>query len=133
MTITLGTIPFDSTIHETPNVPMWEYQRIRQTFFGVAGEVVFLGAAEGRDITIVYTMTGHSSHDDLQDGIAQFNLALGESGDLIIDLGGGDTTTYTNCIFYGFEPQETPWLDGSGVNGWQCKGTLRFRQIAGGA
>lgn len=131
MTITFSTIPLNSEIHGTPRVPPWTFQRVTQTFFGVPGEVQLLGAAESREIVISYTMTGHATQLNLQAGIAQFALALGLTGDLEINLGGGDVTEFVDCTFDGFFPEEDPWYDGSGVNGWQCRGTLRFRQKAG--
>jgi hypothetical protein len=39
-----------------------------------------------------------------------------------------DGLEFLNVIFNGFEPEEDPWYDGSGVNGWQVKGMMKFRQ-----
>ncbi len=131
MTITFNGVPFNSTLHGTPVVPPWEFQRSSQTFFGVPGEYQLLGAANFRNITIKYEMTGHATHLNLQAGIAQFAIILGFTGTLEVDLGGIDVSSFDNCTFDGFFPEEPPWYDGSGVNGWQCRGELRFRQKAG--
>jgi hypothetical protein len=40
-----------------------------------------------------------------------------------------DGLEFLNVIFNGFTPEEDPWYDGSGVNGWNCKGILSFRQV----
>lgn len=131
MTLTFGSLSLASEIHGTARVPPWTFQRVTQTFFGVPGEVQLLGAAESREILIPYTMTGHATHLNLQAGIAQFALALGLTGTLEIDLGGIDVSSFPDCTFDGFTPSEDPWYDASGVNGWQCAGTLKFRQKAG--
>lgn len=131
MTITHNGTTFASTLHGTPVVPPWEFQRSIQRFFGVAGEYQLLGAANARQITIEYEMSGHPSHFDLQTGIAEFADFLGTVGTLVVTLPSSDFVTFTNCTFDGFFPNEAPWYDGSGVNGWQCRGQLRFRQKAG--
>lgn len=131
MTITLGAFSFGSgNIHGTPNLAPWDYSDTAQTFHGLLGETHLIGEAHGRDITIPFELTGYSTLTLLLSAVGTMADEYGTTGTLTIDLGGGDAPTLTNCIFNGFTPSEDPWKDGSGVNGWQQRGTLRFRQIA---
>lgn len=128
MTISIGSTSFGANIHGTPSVPPWEYDRTLQSFFGITGELMMLGAAKGRQITIMLQLTGYSSHYLLQTAVAEMAALLGAFGTLEVDLGGGDVSTFPLCTFEGFFPEEDPWRDGSGANGWQQRGQLRFRQ-----
>jgi hypothetical protein len=130
MTISISTYTFSSTLFGAPTVPPWEFTRVSQTFFGVIGEQNLYGRFNHRYITIPYTLTGYSTHVLLQTEIAAIVVQIGTAGSLVYDLGGGDSTTFTQCIFEGFMPSEEPWKDGSGVNGWQQTGQLKFRQVA---
>jgi hypothetical protein len=130
MTITFGSFSFGSHIHGTPNVSPWDYSDTVQTFHGLRGETHLIGDSHGRDIVIPFELTGLSSLTNLLAAVEAMASEIGESGTLIIDLGGGDAPGYTPCIFNGFTPSEDPWRDGSGVNGWQQRGTLKFRHIA---
>lgn len=130
MSITLGATSFGNHIHGTAQVPPWERSESIQRFPGVTGAQVLQGAKHDRIISIPFQLTGYASHLLLQTGISDLSVLQGSTGSLTVDLGGGDSVTFTQCIFVGFEPSEDPWKDGSGVNGWQQKGTLRFRQIA---
>ena len=130
MTISIASYTFGSTLHGTPVVPPWDFTRVSQKFFGVVGEQNLYGKFNSRYIMIPYTLIGHASHLLLQTEIASIVVQIGTAGSLVFNLGGGDSTTFTQCIFEGFEPSENPWRDGSGVNGWQVTGQLKFRQVA---
>lgn len=131
MTISINGTEFTSTsLHGVPTVPPWEFADKTQQFFGVVGEYHLTGKASGRWITIPFELTGLASHYLLQQEVATLASLIGTNGDLIIDLGGGDSTTYTQCRFDGWSPDEPPWKDGSGVNDWQQRGVLKFRQVA---
>ena len=130
MTISIGSFTFASTLFGAPIVPPWEFSRTAQTFFGLIGEQNLFGKFHHRYITIPYHLTGYSTHLLLQTQVAVLAVAIGTTGTLTYDLGGGDSVTFTNCIFEGFEPSENPWKDGSGVNGWQQTGQLKIRQVA---
>lgn len=127
MTVTLNT-SFGSHIHGTPNVSAWEFPVSRQVFFGTLGEYALYGKASGRWILIPWHMTGYTTLANLQAALNTLAGRLAETGTLTVDLGGGDSTAFNTCTFEGFEPDENPWKDGSGVNGWQVRGNLRFRQ-----
>lgn len=128
MSLTLTGIDFGTYIHGTMNVPPWEFSVARQRVFGVAGEQTLYGQAHARNITIPYHLYGYSTHAALQLQIGSLSTEATTSGTLVVDLGGGDSYSFTNVSFEGFEPSEEPWKDGAGVNGWQVRGTLKFRQ-----
>lgn len=132
MSITLNSYTFESPgIHGTPIVKPWEVGKVVQRFFGVTGEQQLTGARHAKEITITVHYYGYATLVLINADIATISgYQETLTGTLTIDLGGGDSSSYTNCIFQGYEPDEQPWLDGSGVNGWQQRGTLRFKQVA---
>ncbi len=81
------------------------------------------GRMHGRDLSCWLLLTGYASHGLLHAGIVTVNDYINTSGTLDVD-----GLEFLNVIFHGFEPDEDPWYDGSGVNGWQVLGTMRFRQ-----
>lgn len=130
MTITLGAFSTGTNLHGTLQVPQWEFSRVSQSWFAVVGEQNLFGRSHFRYFGTWVQLTGYVSHVALQAQIATWASQLAENGTLTIDLGGGDIAQYTKCIFEGFEPEEEPWLDGSGQNGWQCRGKIKIRQVA---
>ena len=130
MTITIGTFNFGTHLHGTPVVPPWEFSVGTQRFAGVIGEQLLFGSLHGRIVEIDFELYGFATQQLLQVAVALMAAAIGTSGTLTVTLSGSDITTLTLCVFYGFQPAEAPWLDGSGVNGWQQRGTLIFRQVA---
>jgi hypothetical protein len=127
MAITHAGTSFGSHIHGTPRVEPWEFDETRQHFFGLIGEYKILGKVKGREIAIPFHLTGYATHLLLQTGIQEFAILQGTTGTLSVEIG-SSTSTYDDTTFYGFFPIEDPWLDGSGVNGWQQRGNLKFRQ-----
>ena len=131
MTITIGAFSFGNYLHGTPVVPTWEFSRGIQRSPGVVGEQHLFGSVHGRQIVIPdFELYNIATHVLLQTQVALMSAAVGSNGDLVIDLGGGDAVTFTLCVFDNAEPLEPPWRDGSGVNGWQQKFNLHFRQVA---
>ena len=128
MSISIGSFNFSSTIHGTPVVPPWEFTVSEQKWFALNGAYELLGSANARTIKISYEFTGNASHTALQSALATLSAAIGTIGTLVVDLGGGDSVSFTHCTFYGFQPSGQPMLDGSGVNGWEMQGELIFRQ-----
>ena len=114
--------------HGTAMVQAWQRQSVVQTWFGLSGEQHLNGKQNGRDISIWLWLLGYGTHEEVHDDIELINDLAGEFGTLRVDLG-SDSKDFENCVFMGFAPEEAPWLDGSGTNGWNCKGTLTFRQI----
>jgi len=102
----------------------YDAARVTQRWFGAVGEVIFTGKLSGRELTCWLQLTGYASHGLLHAGIVVLNDEINTSGTLDVD-----GLEFLNVVFNGFTPEEDPWLDGSGVNGWNCKGTLSFRQI----
>jgi len=129
-TLTIGVRDFGTHLFGTIKAPAFEFSRVAQTFFGVVGEQNLYGKAHFRYLTCPLQLTGYATHLTLQQGVATMALWMGTTGTLTYNLGGGDSTPFTQCIFEGFEPEEEPWKDGSGVNGWNQRGTLKFRQVA---
>ena len=128
MTISLGSMSTGSAMHGSIKAGVWEYQKATQSFFGLTGEYIMLGRFRGRDITTWLWPSGYASLDALQTAIDTLNNDIGVSGTMTWTFGAA-TTTYTQCLFEGFDIEEEPWLDASGVNGWQVKGTIKFRQV----
>lgn len=132
MSLTLGAYDLEApSIHGTPVVRPWEVSRTAQRFFGLTGEQQLTGSRHVKEITIPVHYTGYATMVLLLADLT--TLATYQESDaatLTIDLGGGDSSSFTNCIFTGFSPDESPWKDGAGVNGWQVRGTLSFRQVA---
>lgn len=128
MSIVLGAVDTLTHLHGTIKPSAWDYSRNVQSFFGVTGEFHLKGRLHGRDLSAWLLPRGYASHDLLQFGIETLNGLSGTSGTMTW-TSGADIHAFTNCVFNGFEFDEDPWYDGSGVNGWQVLGTLRFRQI----
>lgn len=127
MAITHAGVSFGSHIHGTPRVEPWEFDETRQHFYGLVGEYKILGKVKGREINISFHLTGYADHYSLQTGVADLASLQGLTGTLSIQIA-SSTVEYADTTFYGFSPIEDPWLDGSGVNGWQQRGNLKFRQ-----
>jgi len=130
MTITLTdkddveVINTGSHLHGSVKPGPYDYARTTQRWFGTTGEMTFTGGMSGRELTCWLWLTGYASHGLLHAGIVTLSDATNKSGTL--DVSGLE---FLNVIFDGFTPDEDPWLDGSGVNGWQIKGMLKFRQV----
>ena len=128
MTITLGSMSTGSALHGSIKAGAWDYARSIQTFFGLQGEYHLIGQQHGRELTAWCIPSGYAGHEELHNAIEALNAYIGIYGTLVWDVG-SDEKSFTNVVFNGFEPDEDPWLDGSGINGWQVRGTLRFRQV----
>ena len=128
MTITLGTLNTGSHLHGSMEVQPAAFDSVVQPFFGVAGEYHLLGKLHGRDLSCWLLLYGFNSHELLQTGITLLNARILQNGTLTHSITGEVSTTWADSVFHGFTPEEAPWLDGAGVNGWQVKGTMKFRQ-----
>lgn len=129
MSITFGALSTGSHLHGSINAGPWEYAKSVQSFFGVTGEIHLNGGLRGRELTCWLLLSGYSTHALLHAGILTLQGYTSQAGSVVWTVG-ADTITYANCVFEGFTPEEPPWLDGSGVNGWTVLGNLKFRQIA---
>lgn len=130
MTITQGAYTFESPLHGVPRGPSsWEFDIAEQQYFGVRGAQILVGQSTARTLEVDILLTGYASHAALQSAIASLATQAGLTGSVTIDLGGGDSTEYTNCFFLGYEPAAPGRLDGSGVNGWEQEGKLKWRQL----
>lgn len=129
MTISMVSLTTGSNLHGTIQQGPWEYARASQAFFGTVGEYLLLGGARGRELSAWVQFVGYTSHSNLQAAIATLQSNIGEAGTLTVTIG-SNSTTFTNCVFEGMTPEEDPWLDGSGVNGWNLRGRLKWRQRA---
>jgi len=123
MTITLGDIDTGTHPHGSIKAGPYDYARVTQRWFGVNGEYTLAGGISGRELSCWLILTGYSSHAELHAGLANLNGLANTSGTMDVD-----GLEFLNVIFNGFEPEEDPWYDGSGVNGWQVKGMMKFRQ-----
>jgi len=128
MSLVCGAVNTGSMLHGTVRSTPYEMSRSVATFFGVTGEYHLHGRLKGRNLTAMLHPSGYASQNALQVDIAVLNSLIGTFDDLVSTVG-TDVSTYLNCIFEGFELDEDPWYDGSGVNGWQVVGQLKFRQI----
>lgn len=128
MSITFGTLTTGTHPHGSITAGPWEMQIVRQRWWGVVGEAHLTGGLTSRPLTTWITLIGYASHSALQTGIDTLMNYLSENGSLVVVIS-GNTTTYTNCTFEACTPQDQPFLDGSGVNGWQQTFQLQWRQI----
>ena len=128
MTITQGAWNTGSLLHGTIKPTQWDYSRTVHSFFGVTGELHLQGRLHGRELSAWLLLSGYATHMALHDAIETLNANSG-TYDAVVWTVGGDSKTFTNCVFNGFEPDEEPWYDGSGVNGHIVLGHLKFRQI----
>ena len=128
MSIVFGALDTGTLLHGTIKPTAWEYTRTVQSFFGVTGEYHLQGRLHGRDQTAWLMLSGYASHVLLHDAIEMMNALSGTSGS-VVWTSGADIKTFDNSVFNGFELDEDPWLDASGVNSWMVQGTLKFRQI----
>jgi len=128
MSIVLGSVNTGTALHGTIKSTPFSQSRAVQTFFGLTGELHLHGRAHGRDLSAWVMPYGYASDALLQADIATMNELIGEFGTMTWTFNAA-TTTYLNCVFDGFELEEDPWLDGSGTNGWQVMGRIKFRHI----
>lgn len=129
MTITIdGNSLTGSNPHGTITAEPWEYDRVQQSFFGLTGEINLLGGLKARNLSAWLLLTGFSTHALLHAQIETVNALINTTGNLVWTVG-ADVDTHTNAVFNGLTLDEEPWLDGSGVNGWQVLGRLHFRHI----
>lgn len=101
-------------------------QLIAEEFFGVKGEAHLLGETGARDLVCEYTLSGFASAallkvvlDEIDSKVGELTGTLTQSGNINV--------TYVKCTFVAYE-RGNMFLDGSGVNGWVCRGRLRWRQ-----
>jgi len=123
MTITIGALDTGTHPHGSIKAGQYDAARVTQRWFGVNGEMTLTGGISGRELSCWLILTGYASHGLLHAGLANLQGLANTSGTLDVD-----GLEFLNVIFLGFEPEEDPWYDGSGVNGWQVKGMMRFRQ-----
>lgn len=128
MTITMGTLSTGYALHGSLKAGAWERSESVQTFFAVIGEYRMQGALHGRDLSTWCEPSGYANRALLQAAIDAVNSYQGDSGTVICTID-SVSTTFANCVFQGFELEEEPWYDASGVNGWIVRGSLRWRQI----
>lgn len=124
MTITFGTLNTGSLLHGSIKAGPYDYARTTQRWFGVTGELNLLGKLHSRELSCWLILGGYSSHANLHAAVVTLSDYANQSGTLDVD-----GLQFLNVVFNGFTPDEDPWLDASGVNGWQVKGTLSFRQV----
>lgn len=129
MTISMATMTTGSNLHGTMQVGPWEYARATQSYFGTIGEYHLLGGARGREISAWMQFTGYTSHSALQSALQTLQSNIAETGTVTLTIG-ANSTTFGQCTFEGFAPEEDPWVDGSGINGWNLRGRLKWRQRA---
>ena len=128
MTISMTGMTTGSNLHGTIKPASWDFARTVQSFFGVTGEFHLQGKLRGRELVAWMQFTGYNSHSSLQAAIETLNAYMGESGTVTWAVG-SDSKTFSNSVFDGFTADEDPWIDASGVFGWQCRGVLKWRQI----
>ncbi len=131
MSVTFANSNLGLTIYDPPQPGQWDTPLARKSWFGVGGEATLVGKAKGRPVTMTAHLRGYASLNAVETAINSLQNLRGTFGSLVVDLGGGDATTYTLCTFESCTPTEMPWLDGSGVNGWQCGIRLEWRQSNG--
>ena len=128
MSITHASNDFGLTVHGIPQPGQWDAALSRHSWFGVVGELTLVGKNHGRTLELQAHLTGFASMSAILTQLNTLQTYRGNFGDLVVDIGGGDSTTYTKCTLESVEPTEVPWLDASGVNGWNCSIKLMWRQ-----
>ena len=128
MTVTLGagSFNFGAPLHGTLKEGPWDQPVVIQSYFGIVGEQHLVGRVQGRDLELDIMLFNATDEATLRTGTNAIGAQQGLSGTLTIN-----SLTWLNVRFVGFTPQEAPFVDGSGQNGWCVRGVLRFRQIAG--
>ena len=127
MTIILGAVNTGTNLHGSINAGPYVYDQKVQHFFGVEGEYHLLGKLHGRDLSCWLMLYGFATHKLVQAGVAALNNLILENGTLKVTIA-TSTFEFNDTVFLGFTPEEDPWYDGAGVNGWHVKGTMKFRQ-----
>lgn len=115
-------------MHGSMRVGPWERSVSSQRFFGLVGEYRIQGGFHARELSTWVHPQGYATRSDLEAGMDSVNYYIGLTGTMSITID-GNTTSFLNCEFEGVEMEEEPWLDGSGVNGWQVRCQMKFRQI----
>lgn len=128
MTVTFAGVDMNITIHKSPVVGQWDAAVSRFSFFGVRGELTHTSPPTGRMIMLDAHLTGFASEFALLTAMNNLQLLRGNPiGTLVINSTSFDYTTFESV-----EATEAPWLDASGVNGWQCDIKLTWRQSNNG-
>lgn len=97
-------------------------------FFAVNGESHIIGETHGADLGCEYRFQGYNTVTLLRDDEKTLESKYGKLTGTLTQTISGNTRTYQQCTFIGFRAFESPWLDGSGVNGWIMRGILLWRQ-----
>lgn len=128
MSIVLGLVTTGGALHGSIRSTPWSFTETVQTWFGVEGAAIIQGRKHIRSLEAWVLPRSYATHTLLHQDIRVMNDLIGTTGTLVWTVG-ADITQYNDCVFDGFQETEEPWYDGSGVNGWQVLGTMKFRQI----
>jgi hypothetical protein len=108
----------------TPELPIVVAQ-----FMGVNGESHLVGEPMGQDLYCDITADGYATKADLDDDLDIMRTKIGKLTGTLVEVHGASTRNWAQCTFLGFQIYpESPFLDGSGVNGWVAKIRLLWRQ-----
>lgn len=97
-------------------------------WFGVEGESHIIGSRYGRELVCDVTFSGYASRAALQTALDLMSSYNGALTGTVTQSISGDSTTFNECTFLGFEAARPAFYDGSGVNDWVMFGRLRWRQ-----
>lgn len=127
MTVILGAVNTGQHLHGALQTATADHAFTTQAWHGVNGELALWGGWRGSNLNCWLLLSGYADHTAVQTAIEAIDSLKGENGQLQVTIG-GVTDSKNNVTFRGFEPiDDAPWQDGSGVNGWQILGMMRFR------
>ncbi len=130
MSVNHAQFNFALTIHGTPEETQWERPIYVRTHPGVQGEAGFIGKRTGRFVILDASLTGFNSCAALLFRLGSMQKQRGRYGELTITVPDSDVSTYPKALLLEVNPVEKPWLDASGVNGWQCDIQMKWRETA---
>jgi hypothetical protein len=110
--------------HRSIVAPRYDLQEQVQTWHGVTGAAVLFGGQTTRLLTLEVTFRGFATEALLRTHVATVQSHIFDSGTLTVD-----GISWPQSAFLGFQPQDQPFLDASGVHGYVQSGQLTFRQI----
>lgn len=115
---------FESAKHGAVEYGELETPLIVAEFNGVVGVSVIADEPKGQLLRCRAWIDGYASLTLVQDAVDAIQAKQGTlTGTLTVT--GGAADTIERCTFSKFTP-ERPFLDGSGVHGWVCRGILAW-------
>ena len=124
--ITQASFTFPHAVYEQVLTGPYERPVAEQRWWGVSGAALLLSKSATRELTLKATLCNFFTLEDFTAAINTMELAKNAGLNGTLNVTG---ISYPAATFLAWEPEASPFWDGSGVHGWVQRGTLRWRQL----